>query len=44
MPKKHLKIACISLAEMGHLIPIVHIAEELSSRGHDVTVICNQFG
>jgi UDP:flavonoid glycosyltransferase YjiC (YdhE family) len=29
---------------MGHLIPIIHIAEELASRGHDVTVISNQLG
>ena len=44
MPKKQLNIVCISFAEMGHLIPIIHIAEELSDRGHNVTVLSNQYG
>jgi UDP:flavonoid glycosyltransferase YjiC (YdhE family) len=39
-----MKIVCISMAEMGHFIPIMHIAEELQSRGHDVTVLTNEVG
>ena len=42
--EKPLKIALISVAEMGHFLPIIHIAEELAQRGHDVGVICNEHG
>jgi UDP:flavonoid glycosyltransferase YjiC (YdhE family) len=39
-----MKIVCISIGDMGHFIPIMHIAEELASRGHDVTVLSNESG
>ena len=39
-----MKIVCISLSDMGHMIPIIHIAEELASRGHDVTVLSSESG
>ena len=29
---------------MGHFLPMMHIAEELKDRGHDVTVISNEYG
>ena len=28
---------------MGHFLPMINIAEELSERGHDVTVLTNQY-
>ena len=38
-----MKIVIISIQDMGHMIPMLHIAEELSSRGHDVTVLSNEY-
>lgn len=40
MPK--LKVACVALGEMGHLIPVAHIADALVKRGHEVHFITNQ--
>lgn len=36
-----MKVACVAVAEMGHFIPITHIADALIRRGHDVYVITN---
>jgi UDP-N-acetylglucosamine:LPS N-acetylglucosamine transferase len=38
-----LKIVCMAVPEMGHFLPMVHIAEELNSRGHDVTFLTCQY-
>lgn len=38
-PKKQLKIVCVAIGMMGHFIPVVHIAEALIKRGHDVYFI-----
>ena len=38
-----IKIAVISVPEMGHLLPMVHIAQELTERGHDVTCILPEY-
>lgn len=27
---------------MGHFTPLIHVAEELASRGHDVTVLTHE--
>lgn len=40
---KNLKIVCIAICEMGHFIPMSHIAEELKDRGHEVHVITNNY-
>lgn len=36
-----LKIACVAIGEMGHLIPVAHIADSLVKRGHEVHFITN---
>lgn len=36
-----LKIACVAIGEMGHLIPVAHIADALVKRGHEVHFITN---
>lgn len=41
LPK--LKLICISIPEMGHLIPILNIASELAARGHDVQLVTCSF-
>ena len=41
---KNLKIALVSIAEMGHVLPILHIGEALVQRGHEVYFITNSFG
>ena len=38
------KFAVICFPEMGHFLPMIHIAEELKSRGHDVTFISCKYG
>ena len=38
---KPLKIAVIAISEMGHLIPMSHLADALIKRGHDVWFITN---
>ena len=39
--QKKIKVACVAMAEMGHFIPITHIADALIRRGHEVYVITN---
>lgn len=39
MPK--LRIACVAIGEVGHLIPVSHIASALVERGHEVHFITN---
>ena len=39
-----MKIVAIALPEMGHFIPVLHIAEELASRGHEVSVLTAEYG
>jgi len=36
---KCLNIGVICINEMGHFYPVMHISEELASRGHKVNVI-----
>lgn len=38
---KKMKVAAISISEMGHFIPIANLAESLQERGHEVTIITN---
>jgi hypothetical protein len=44
MLKNQLNIVCIVVPEMGHFIPMLHIANELSQRGHKVSVISSEYG
>lgn len=38
-----LKLICMSIPEMGHLTPILNIASELATRGHDVQLVTCSF-
>ena len=40
---KNLRIAVITLGEMGHALPCIHIADELNQRGHIVTYITSNY-
>lgn len=37
-----LKVACVAIGEVGHFIPVSHIADALVQRGHEVHFITNQ--
>ena len=39
---KKLNIVCISICELGHMIPILNLSEELVSRGHNLTIISDK--
>ena len=37
--KNNLKIAMVTIPDLGHFIPMLRIGEELAKRGHQVTYI-----
>jgi UDP:flavonoid glycosyltransferase YjiC (YdhE family) len=41
---KNLNIALVSIPEMGHCIPLIHLGEELFNRGHKVFFITMKYG
>ena len=41
--KNNIKIAMVSLPDLGHFIPMLRIGEELSKRGHQVTYIIPKY-
>jgi UDP:flavonoid glycosyltransferase YjiC (YdhE family) len=41
---KNLNIALVSIPEMGHCIPLIHLGEELVNRGHKVFFITMKYG
>ena len=36
-----LKIACVAIGEVGHLVPVANIADALVQRGHEVHFVTN---
>lgn len=40
---EHLKIAVVCIGEMGHMIPVIQLSDELVSRGHDVHFITSDY-
>ena len=42
MDKKKLNIVCISMSEMGHMIPILNLSEELVDRNHNITILSDK--
>ena len=36
---RHLKVACVSIPEAGHLVPTVEVAKALARRGHAASLI-----
>lgn len=36
-----LKVACVVIGEVGHMIPVAHIADALVKRGHEVHFVTN---
>lgn len=41
-PKKKLKIIVTSHNFIGHILPLLHISEELINNGHEVTIISSK--
>ena len=39
--KKKLRIVCCSFGEMGHFIPMSHLADALMESGHEVFFVSN---
>ena len=40
-PKRQLKVCIVAFGEMGHLIPLTHIADILAEAGHEVYFLAN---
>ena len=40
---KRLNIAVMSIAEMGHYIPMIHLAQALEKANHSVTIFTNAY-
>ena len=40
--KKQLRIVCCAIAEMGHFIPMSHLADALMEAGHTVYFVTNE--
>ena len=39
-----MKVAMMTIGEMGHIMPTVHLAAALEAAGHTVTIISNKYG